>query len=122
MLSKKLQKIIKIGLVALLSAFGLFIIHTIFAIILFSHLADPNAKETVFSQETSMGKFSLIYFSGDPLSNDTWQFYIDDVQIKWKYVDVTDHIDTLTVGDRQLYLIVGHDEKGELSFAIEEQE
>ena len=125
MLNNKTKRILRIVVITLASLLGLYLIYPLLQILFFTVLLlvdNPDCKETVYTQDTSVGEFSLIINRGDPLSKDAWEYFLDGDLIKWSYVDYSDHIDTLTVGNKQLYLVVHLDKDGDPVFMVQEQD
>jgi hypothetical protein len=74
-------------------------------VIIASGLYSSNSKEVIFEQKITQGKFSLVLDTGDPLSVDSWEYYIDDDLIKKQYANYLSHVDTIVLNDESVILM-----------------
>lgn len=85
---------------------------------LFVGLYDSHSKETVYDQDTSIGYFTLVLDTGDPLSSDTWEFRIGNELIKKEYVNYSSHIDTIAKKDGITLLLVVKQSLGDIKYDV----
>lgn len=68
----------KKGIIVCASIIGVVLLYYALLTGLFLGLYDSHSKEQVFLQETSLGVLTIMKDTGDPLSADYWEFYIDN--------------------------------------------
>ena len=107
----------KKGIIVCASIIGVVLLYYALLTGLFLGLYDPNSKEQVFLQETSLGVLTIMKDTGDPLSSDSWEFYINDRLIKKTSIDCSNHVDTISFGGMTLLLSVIQN-NSESSFSV----
>ena len=90
--------------------------------LLFSNLYSSNSKKVFFKQETDDGVFSIISDSGDPLSADSWEYYIDDDLIKKQFANYSSHVDTIVLNDESVILMKVTQQNDSICFKLISQQ
>lgn len=86
--------------------------------LLFSNLYSSNSKKVLFKQETDDGVFSIISDSGDPLSADSWEYFIDDHLIKKQYANYSNRMDTIALNNGSCLYLKIEQQEDSCSFQI----
>jgi hypothetical protein len=112
-----MRKSIKKGIIVCAAIVGVVLLFHVILIGLFMGLYNPHSKEQVFLQDTPLGVLTIMKDTGDPLSADYWEFYIDNQLIKKTSIECSNHVDTLSFRGLTLLLSVAQN-NGKVSFSV----